>query len=180
MGKDVGAIGVESDVFVVGVMAGPCVGGCFCSEVGDDGTGEVDGLMLVVEYDFGGIRVLQVFPFGGWGEGGDECGYLRVVILEALSDVLYLSWMDEGLVTLYVDDDGVSWVALELGGELGVGFLAAVGSAAVVWTGEDDVASELLYGLLDAYVVCGYDQVVDLSFCLAIYVLDEGFACEQG
>lgn len=150
----VGAVGVESYVFVVGVAFEPFLF-VDVSAVGDDGAAEIEGVVVLVEHYFGGVGVLQGVCSVFFLEGDYEGGYVGGGVVKAVFEGLELFGADEGFVALDVDDDVGS-----AGYFVGC-FSDAVCAAFVVGGGHDRASAEGFDGVVYSFVVCGHPYVVE-------------------
>ena len=143
-------ISVKTDVLVEGMGLQP-LGVFLTTDIGDDGTAEIERFVLLVEDDLGRIGIeeraleITICP-----KGFHQRCYLRSGIGEAAFQGFDLLWMDEGLVALDVDHDIVTSPTTL------IGLVATIRATAMAIGGHHYLTAKLLHGLLDACVICSY------------------------
>ena len=173
--QNVAAVGVEADVFIIGVPSLPLFPGHAAQE-GNGAAAEIESVACGGEHYFGGVFVEDVF---GGGEGFDEGGDLGVGIVETAPDLFELPGGDKGFVALDVYDDveGLSGDAF-CGGE---GFGATVGAGSMSGGGHDDAPAEGMYGVFDTVVVGGdVTRLAEYGGAALVNAADHGFAVYVG
>ena len=137
---------------------------------------------LFVPFDLGGVHVLEVRLTVFVCERPHEGGYVRPLAVKARHEGLYLLGLNERFVTLYVDDHGVAVVLCTPGGcrDSFVCLEATVGAALMVRACHDYLAAERLYGIVDTFVIGGYDHGLQGFGGLFIDTVNDGLVTDVG
>src|SRR5271170_6889787 len=117
------------------------------ADPGDGGAGEIEGLAVEILDDFDDVGIHYL---AGEGDSGTGCGKLDgIVVGHGGGDGVDGAGVYERLVALHVD--------IDVGGDVGGDFGDAVGSGAVVWSGQNGLGPEGFDGGFDAGI-CGGDD----------------------
>src|SRR5271154_3127970 len=118
------------------------------ADPGDGGAREIEGLAVEVLDDFDDVGIHY---FAGEGDGGTGRGELDgIVVGHGGRDGVDGAGVNERLVTLQVD--------IDVRGNVGGDFGDAVGSGAVVWSGQNGLGPEGFDGGFDAGIFGGDDD----------------------
>jgi len=172
--EHVGAVGIETDVLVVGVVWEPLFP-ILPTHEWDDGAGEVECLHTVVDYHLGRVDILKGWVAIGGSEWFDKCSNIDGVVGEAVAYGDELFGLDEWFIALDVDHYIVLVCTY-----LGECFIAAVGTTAVSGRGHYDLTSKGYDGIVDALVVGSYYGVVEHTVDLFVDTLNDWFAAKHG
>ena len=140
--------------------------------IGNDGTGEVQGVAVAGQDHFDDVRVVQVFlRADGAGHGSHGQGPVRN---QRVRQPVNQGRVNEGFVSLDIDH-------MSGGGEGLHRFRQAVAAAGMVRRGHDRLGAEGHGGVEDALVVRGDGDVVKAGAAgnAFPYVLDKRFSCNE-
>ena len=138
--------------------------------IGNDGTGEVQGVSVTGKGHFDNVRVVQILPGAdGAGDGGHGEGFVRD---QGFRQPVNQGRVNERFVPLNIDDMGG-------GRERTYRFRQAVTAAGMVRRGHDGPGSKGYGGVKNALVVRGDGDGVQAGTAADAfpYVLDKRFSC---
>ena len=144
------------------------------TQVGYDGTAEIQGIPIGTDHYFRGVGIFQSFQRGIRTEWFYQCGDLCGGIVKTGFYSMQLRRLDKRFVSLYVD------YYIEPLSYLYHCFVATVCSAFVVHGCHHYFSAECFYGSFDTFIVCGHVCIVKHTGHLLVHTLYHGFPSKHG